>query len=581
MDRDCPVIVQQDLTVFADSAHPDYPLIRSRLGRYAELVKSPDGGMHVYRITPLSLWQACASGLSGERIAEDLDRLDARGLTDAMKAHLVRTAGRYGRLVLEDDGERLLLSAADPETMREVLAVPAAAAILRERSAVSAAAERDRHGALKRELAKAGWPVVDRTRWQGGARLPLELAEDRVALRDYQREAVRAFCRSGGGAGGVIVLPCGAGKTLTGIGVMAALGCETLILTGSVTSVRQWKRELLGGTNAREEWIGEYAGRRKEVRPITIATYHMLAAGGGDGGRRHLDVLRRREWGLIIYDEVHLLPAPVFRLAADVQTVRRLGLTATLVREDGLEHDVFSLIGPVRYDLAWRALETDGYLAKVRCVEVAVPFSAADRVRYWSAGRREKHRIAGENPLKDDVVQKLVERHAGHKILVIGQYLGQLERLAARLGAPMVSGRTPQHRRDERFAAFRDGPLDVLVVSKVANFAVDLPDASVAIQVSGSFGSRQEEAQRVGRILRPKRDGREARFYTLVTEDSIEREFARRRRRFLVGQGYAYGEERAGSILRAAPETADRSRAPGGEPAETGERAECMQRNAD
>jgi DNA excision repair protein ERCC-3 len=548
MDRASPVIVREDLTVYADSAHPDYPRIRSRLSRYAEPVKSPDGGLHVYRITPVTLWQARAAGLTGDMIAEELDRLDARGLTDAMRAHLVRTADRYGRLVLEEDGDRLRLSAADPETLRAIRALPAAA-FCSEWTDAGAAVKREQHGILKRELAKAGWPVIDRTRRRGGAFLPLELAEDRVALRDYQREAAEAFCRDGGEAGGVIVLPCGAGKTLTGIGVMARLRCETLILTGSVTSVRQWKRELLGNTNAREEWIGEYAGRSRQVRPVTIATYHMMASRAPSGAKRHLDLLRRRDWGLVIYDEVHLLPAPAFRLAADVQDIRRLGLTATLVREDGLEHDVFSLIGPKRYDLSWRALESAGYLAEVRCVEVAVPFSAGDRRRYLSAGRREKLRIAGENPLKDEVAARLVKRHAGRKILVIGQYIGQLERLASRIGAPMISGRTPQGRRDELFAAFRGGGLDVLVVSKVANFAVDLPDASVAIQVSGGFGSRQEEAQRVGRILRPKRDGREAWFYTLVTEDSCEREFARRRRRFLAGQGYSYREERAEALL--------------------------------
>jgi DNA excision repair protein ERCC-3 len=550
MHRTVPVFVQRDFTVFADSRHPDYPQIGVRLARFAELVKSPENGMHVFRMTPVTLWQAAANGLSGERIAEELGGMDPEGLTDAMKAHLIEVADRYGRLVLEEDGEHLRLSAADWQMMEKICSLKTVAAYVNRRSdAISVTVRRDHHGELKRELTRAGYPVIDRTRFFHGESLPLCLDENHVTLRDYQREAVEAFCRAGGEAGGVIVLPCGAGKTVTAIGVLAELQCEALILTGSVTSVRQWKAELLGKTNAKEDWIGEYAGRSKQVRPITIATYQMLTSRDGKGDKRNLDLLRRRNWGIIIYDEVHLLPAPVFRLTADVQTSRRLGLTATLVREDGREEDVFSLIGPKRFDLTWRSLESEGYLARVQCVEVSVPFSTKESMRYLAAGKRDKHRIAGENPLKLEAAAELVRRHKDEKILVIGQYLDQLRQLAARLSAPMISGRTPQNRRDELYRAFRDRSLNVLVVSKVANFAVDLPEASVAIQVSGGFGSRQEEAQRVGRIVRPKRDGREAWFYTLVTEGSCEKEFARQRRRFLIGQGYAYREERGADVL--------------------------------
>lgn len=548
--RSAPVVVQNDFTVYADPRHPDYPHVRTRLVRYAEPVKTPDAGMHQYRITPLTLWQAAAGGMNGEAIAEELDGMDALGLTEAMKAHVIRVTNRYGRLVLEEDGDGLRLKAADWKTMRAICAIQTVAAFLGERTdAAVAAVRREHHGALKRELVRAGYPVIDRTRCRGGEPLPLELDANRVRLRDYQREAVHAFCRADGEGGGVIVLPCGAGKTITGIGVLAALQCETLILTGNVTSVRQWKNELLDKTNAAPDWIGEYAGGKKEVRPITIATYQMLAFRNDRGETPHLALFHCRDWGLVIYDEVHLLPAPVFRLTADIQAARRLGLTATLVREDGREEDVFSLIGPKRYDLSWRKLEADGYLAKVQCVEVPVPFGKRDGRRYTAADKRGKPRIAAENPNKLAVAEALVKRHEGERILVIGQYLGQLDQLSARLAAPMISGRTPQDRREELFRAFREGSVPVLVVSKVANFAVDLPDASVAIQVSGGFGSRQEEAQRVGRIVRPKRNGGEAWFYTLVTADSCERAFARKRRRFLVGQGYAYMEERAEAIV--------------------------------
>lgn len=553
MNRKAPIVVQRDFTVYADPRHPDYPQVSGRLARYAELVSSPAKGMHVYRLTPLTLWQAVAGGMTGEAIADELGRMDDCGLTDAMKAHLVQTAGRYGRLTLEEAGESLCLRAVDWNTMEEICAIKTVKAYFQERTdATGVTVRREHHGAVKRALTRAGYPVIDRTAVRSGESLPLALDTSRARLRDYQQAAVHAFCHGEGEAGGVIVLPCGAGKTMTGIGVLAELQCAALILTGSVTSVRQWKAELLDKTNADEAWIGEYAGADKQVRPITIATYQMLTSRSREGEQRHMNLFHRRDWGLIIYDEVHLLPAPVFRLTADIQAARRLGLTATLVREDGREDDVFSLIGPKRFDLSWRSLESEGFLAEVQCVEVTVPFSKGERLRYAAADRRSKQRIAGENPGKIAVVQALVRRHEGRNILVIGQYLDQLRQLAGRLAAPMISGRTPQSRRDELYRAFRNGEAKVLVVSKVANFAVDLPEASVAIQVSGGFGSRQEEAQRVGRIVRPKSDGKRAWFYTLVTADSCEREFARRRRRFLVGQGYAYAEERAETYLQSA-----------------------------
>lgn len=543
MNPSAPVVVQQDFTVYADAGHPDYPQVQAKLIRYAELVKNPGQGMHVFRITPLTLWQAAAGGMKAEDVELELDGLYAFGLTDGMKTRLRQIMGRYGRLTLTEEGRDLCLEAADWQTMTEICAIKAVTAYFRERTdALRATIDRVHHGELKQALTRAGYPVADLTRCRSGKRLDLALDDNRVALRDYQLEAVRRFCQADGEAGGVIVLPCGAGKTLTGIGVLATLQCEALILTGNVTSVKQWKTELLDKTNAKRDWVGEYTGTDKQVRPVTIATYQMLTARGKDGSQSHMDLFHRRNWGLIIYDEVHLLPAPVFRLTADIQATRRLGLTATLVREDGLEEDVFSLIGPKRFDLSWRSLEAEGFLAEVQCVEVGVPFDREGELRYAAADKRGKQRIAAENPRKEMAVEALVARHRGRKILVIGQYLHQLGQLADRLSAPMISGRTPQRRRDELFAAFKNGSLDVLVVSRVANFAVDLPEASVAIQVSGGFGSRQEEAQRVGRIVRPKQDGKGAWFYTLVTTDSCERTFARRRRRFLIGQGYNYRE---------------------------------------
>ncbi len=401
---------------------------------------------------------------------------------------------------------------------------------------------------MKQELVKLGFPVEDLAGYSRGESLPIQLRSDAAgtgafALRDYQRSAVDSFYREGSmqGGSGVLVLPCGAGKTVIGIAAMGKLSCATLILTTNSTSVKQWKREILDKTDLTEDMVGEYTGLQKEVRPVTIATYQILTyRKSKNESFVHMDLFNKRDWGLIVYDEVHLLPAPVFRVTADIQATRRLGLTATLIREDGREEDVFSLVGPKRYEMPWKTLESQGWIASVECVELRVPLPPAEMEAYRSAAERERMRIASNNRAKLDVVDGLLRKHEGEQVIVIGQYLEQLHKLAERTGAPMISGEMPHDKREALYHSFRSGEIPVLIVSKVANFAVDLPDAAVAIQVSGSFGSRQEEAQRLGRILRPKSGENKAYFYTIVSEDTKEQEFAMNRQLFLIEQGYNY-----------------------------------------
>ncbi|RMF78890.1 MAG: DEAD/DEAH box helicase, partial [Nitrospirae bacterium] len=398
-------------------------------------------------------------------------------------------------------------------------------------------------GRLKSALVRLGWPARDLAGYLPGAPLSLALRETAASgrpfrLRRYQRQAADSFLASGEG---VVVLPCGAGKTVVGMAAMAALGFRTLVLVTSVTAARQWREELLDKTTLEPEAIGLYTGREKEVRPVTIATYQVLThRRRRDEPMRHLDLMRREDWGLVIYDEVHVLPAPVFQATAEIQARRRLGLSATLVREDGLEDQVFALVGPKRFDVPWRELEAEGWIAAARCVEVRVPTDPALRAAHLRAPARHRPRIAADNPAKEPLVELLLRRHPGLPALVMGTYLEQLERIASRLGLPCLTGKTPQRERDALYARFRAGEIPALVVSKVANYAVDLPDAALAVQVSGSFGSRQEEAQRLGRLLRPKAGANQALFYTLVSEDTVELEFAERRHRFLVQQGYQY-----------------------------------------
>jgi DNA excision repair protein ERCC-3 len=545
-DASRPLMVQNDLTVLVETAHPEYPQVRDTLSRFSDLLKNP-GWVHTYRITPLSLWNAAASGMGTEDIIPFLREHCKYPLPAEITRSIEQYMRRYGLFQLKSEEGRLYLESGDSDALRQIAASPAIKPYLR-RQLHPRAWEIFPHcrGIIKQEMMRLGFPVEDVAGYAAGERLAFRL-KDRLPdgsvfqLRDYQRMAVDAFYREGSsrGGSGLIVLPCGAGKTVIGIAAMARLNCATLILTTNVTSVRQWKRELLEKTTIAEEQIGEYTGARKEVRPITIATYQILTYRGSRSDELiHMKLFQERNWGLIIYDEVHLLPAPVFRVTAEIQATRRLGLTGTLVREDGHEEDVFSLVGPKRYDLPWKKLEEQGWIARVDCCEITVPLP--DALQYAQAKGKMKQRIAGENPLKLAVVEQLLARHRDLPVLVIGQYLDQLRAISQAIEAPMISGQTPHAIRETLFEKFRRGEIKRLVVSKVANFAVDLPDAAAAIQVSGSFGSRQEEAQRLGRILRPKKGENKAYFYSIVTRDTKEQEFARNRQLFLLEQGYRY-----------------------------------------
>jgi len=553
-----PLIVQGDRTVFLEVSHPSFEEVRGRLGAFAELEKSPEH-VHVYRITPLSLWNAASAGLSAETILQFLDARSRYPVPQSLRKDILEFMGRYGRLSLRTEDGRLELFSEDPDALRDVVSMKHLRDYLEEsepRASGSGHAVRVKpglRGQLKVALIKIGYPVDDVAGYRQGAPLAVSLAgalqDGRTfSLRPYQRDAVDAFHAGGGtrGGSGVVVLPCGAGKTIVGIGILEKVRSQALILTSNVTALRQWKRELLEKTNLEEDAIGEYSGEEKEIRPITLTTYQMLTYRRSRTGELvHFEIFRARDWGLIIYDEVHLLPAPVFRLTAEIQATRRLGLTATLVREDGREDEVFSLIGPRKYDMPWRSLEAEGWIASAECVEVRVDMTPDLASAYATTDRRGKFRLASENPEKLEVVRAVAAQHASDSVLIIGQYIDQLKALRRELGAPLITGQTPQVERDRLFASFREGTIPVLIVSKVGNFAVDLPDANVAIQVSGTFGSRQEEAQRLGRILRPKKDGAPAVFYSIVTRGSRDQEFAEKRQLFLAEQGYHYTIEDA------------------------------------
>ncbi|CAI6022647.1 DNA repair helicase XPB [Cohnella sp. JJ-181] len=545
-----PIIAQSDGTLLLDERLPGFAEAQELLRAIAELQKRP-GHLHTYHVTPVTVWNAAASGWTAARALGGLRALSRYGVPGPLERELALQFARYGQLRLAAQGGELRLLAADPAMLESVAALRVMNGWLRVREDGAYAVVRpDARGWLKRELALAGYPVIDEAGYRSGQPLPVTLRGDGAspALRGYQREAVDALlggAAAGTGApaggSGVVVLPCGAGKTWVGIGAIASLSCETLILTPNTVSVTQWIRELRRATTLGDEQIGAYTGERKEVRPVTVATYQVLSSRGGKrGGNAHWPLFQDRNWGLIIYDEVHLLPAPVFRLTAELQATRRLGLTATLVREDGREGDVFALVGPKAYEAPWKSLEEEGWIAEAACSEVRVPMDAGCAERYADAPARARSRIAGENPRKAEVVRALLARHEGEQALVIGQYLDQLRTLSRELDLPLVTGDMPHGERQTLFDRFNRGELRALVLSKVANFAVDLPDAAVAVQVSGSFGSRQEEAQRLGRILRPKRDGAAASFYSLVSEHTDEVEYARRRQRFLIQQGYRY-----------------------------------------
>ena len=534
---DGPLIVQSDNTVLLEVSHPDAPKARAALAPFAELERAPEH-IHTYRITPLALWNARAAGFDAEQAVDTLERFSRFPVPQPLLISVAETMARYGRLkllqhpahglTLEADEAALLTEVTRSKKIRPLISSPI--------DATSIPVHPSARGQIKQELTKLGWPVEDLAGYVDGESHPIQLNQDSWALRDYQQYATESFWEGGSG---VVVLPCGAGKTIVGAASMAQAQTTTLILVTNTVAGRQWRDELLRRTSLTPNEIGEYSGEKKEIRPVTIATYQVVTR-KTKGEYRALELFDSRDWGLIIYDEVHLLPAPVFRMAADLQSRRRLGLTATLVREDGREDDVFSLIGPKRYDAPWKELEMAGYIATAECVEVRTALTQEERLTYATAETRERYRLAACSKGKLGAVDKLLAQHEGQQTLIIGAYVDQLEELAARIDAPLVDGKTSTKQREQAFQAFRDGEVSTLVVSKVANFSIDLPEAAVAIQVSGTFGSRQEEAQRLGRLLRPKHDGAEAVFYTVVARDTLDAEYAVHRQRFLAEQGYAY-----------------------------------------
>lgn len=543
---DGPLIVQSDKTLLLEVDHPDAQACRMAIAPFAELERSPEH-VHTYRLTPLGLWNSRAAGHDAESVVDALIKFSRYPVPHALLVDVAETMDRYGRLqLLNDPVHGLVLRGLDRIVLIEVAKSKKLAGMLGAHiDDETIAVHGSERGRLKQALLKLGWPAEDLAGYVDGEAHEIGLAEDGWTLRSYQQEAVDGFWAGGSG---VVVLPCGAGKTLVGAAAMATAKATTLILVTNTVAGRQWKRELLARTTLTEDEIGEYSGERKEIRPVTIATYQVLTSRRG-GAFTHLDLFGARDWGLVIYDEVHLLPAPIFRFTADLQARRRLGLTATLVREDGREGDVFSLIGPKRYDAPWKDIESQGWIAPAECVEVRVTLTDAERMSYAVTEAEERYRVAATARTKLPVVKALVNRHPGEQVLVIGGFLDQLHDLGEFLGAPIVQGSTTNKERERLFDAFRDGSLRTLVLSKVGNFSIDLPEAAVAIQVSGTFGSRQEEAQRLGRVLRPKGDGRQAHFYTVVSRDTIDTEYAAHRQRFLAEQGYAYKIVDADDVL--------------------------------
>ncbi|MBG6094668.1 DNA repair helicase XPB [Nocardioides sp. WG-D5] len=535
--NDGPLIVQSDKTLLLEIDHARAAECRKAIAPFAELERSPEH-IHTYRLTPLGLWNARAAGHDAEQVVDTLLEFSRYPVPHSLLVDVAETMARYGRLRLEKNpANGLVLVSSDRAVLEEVVRAKKVAGMLGERldedTVVVHPSER---GNLKQALLKLGWPAEDYAGYVDGEAHPIALDTTDWALRPYQSEAAESFWHGGSG---VVVLPCGAGKTLVGAAAMAHAQATTLILVTNTVSARQWKDELVRRTSLTPDEIGEYSGSVKEIRPVTIATYQVLTA-RRKGAYPHLELLDARDWGLIVYDEVHLLPAPIFRMTADLQARRRLGLTATLVREDGREGDVFSLIGPKRYDAPWKDIEAQGWIAPADCVEVRVTLPTDERLVYATAEPDERYRIASCTHHKIDVVKEIVASHADKPTLVIGQYLEQLDEIAASLDAPVIEGKTSVKERQRLFDAFRSGEIDLLVVSKVANFSIDLPSAEVAIQVSGAYGSRQEEAQRLGRLLRPGDGNKTAHFYTIVSRDTVDADFAQNRQRFLAEQGYAY-----------------------------------------
>ncbi len=532
-----PLIVQSDKTLLLDIDHPLSTECRRAIAPFAELERSPEH-IHTYRLTSLGLWNARAAGHDAEKVIDTLLQYSRYAVPHSILVDVAETMSRYGRLRLESDPVHgLILITTDTAVLEEVIRAKKIAPLLGVRiDAETIAVHPSQRGHIKQFLLRLGWPAEDFAGYVDGQHHEIDLVQNGWKIRPYQEYAAEGFWHGGSG---VVVLPCGAGKTIVGAAAMAHAKATTLILVTNTIAARQWREELLQRTTLNEDEIGEYSGAKKEIRPVTIATYQVMTK-KKNGAYAHLDLFDTHDWGLIIYDEVHLLPAPIFRFTADIQSRRRLGLTATLVREDGLEGEVFSLIGPKRYDVPWKEIEAQGYIAPAECIEVRVTLTEPERLAYATAEPENRYRQCATTKTKHNVVQELAKRHADDQVLVIGQYIDQLDELTEMLGVPLIKGDTPIKERERLFNLFRSGEIKCLVVSKVANFSIDLPDATIAIQVSGAFGSRQEEAQRLGRILRPKSDGRTARFYSVVSRDTIDQDFAQNRQRFLAEQGYSY-----------------------------------------
>ncbi len=552
-----PIIVQSDQTVLVEVDNPRYPEVRDGLASFAELVKSPEH-FHTYKISPLSLWNAASAGMTSDEMLQVLSEFSKYPVPDNVIREVVEHVSRYGRVKLIKEGEDLILISEDRALMAQIWhAKEARKFIDRKSSETEFVVIPHTRGHVKQALIHLGFPVEDLAGYKDGARLEIEMKETALSgepfeLRAYQTDSVEAFHAGGSESGGhgVIVLPCGAGKTIVGIAAISLLKTHTLILVTNITSARQWKRELLDKTTLTKDDIGEYSGEVKEMKPVTLATYNIVTYRKPKTQTfPHFEEFLKQGFGLVLYDEVHLLPAPVFRVTAELQTRKRLGLTATLVREDGREDDVFSLIGPKRYDVPWKDLEHQGWIAAATCTEIRIPFPPEFRMQYAVAGKREKFRFAAESEAKYPVVKELLEKHPDDLVLIIGQYINQLEQLARMLGYPLITGQTKQAERETLYEDFRSGTNKHLIVSKVGNFSVDLPDANVLIQISGTFGSRQEEAQRLGRILRPKSNEMPAHFYTLVTRDSCEQDYSANRQLFLTEQGYSYSIKDVSEIL--------------------------------
>jgi len=532
-----PLIVQSDKTLLLDIDHPLSAECRQAIAPFAELEKSPEH-IHTYRLTSLGLWNARASGHDAEQVIDTLLKYSRYAVAHALLLDIADVMGRYGRLRIESHPVHgLVLISTDIAVLTEVMRAKKVAPLLGTKvDDETVTVHPSQRGHLKQALLRLGWPAEDFAGYVDGQAHAISLNEDGWKLREYQKLAAEGFWHGGSG---VVVLPCGAGKTLVGAAAMAHAQATTLILVTNTVAARQWRDELIKRTSLNEDEIGEYSGAKKEIRPVTIATYQVMTT-RKKGLYAHLDLFDSHDWGLIIYDEVHLLPAPIFRFTADIQSRRRLGLTATLVREDGMEGEVFSLIGPKRFDVPWKEIEAQGYIAPADCVEVRVTLTDHERLTYATAEQEDKYRTCATTATKKNVVIALAKQHEDDQVLIIGQYISQIDEIAAELAVPIIKGDTPVKEREELYGKFRSGVIKCLVVSKVANFSIDLPEASIAIQVSGTFGSRQEEAQRLGRILRPKSDGRGARFYSLVARDTIDQDFAQNRQRFLAEQGYSY-----------------------------------------